>query len=133
MFPSPHQMSFFKAFSSYVTIKQLHPEKHEPLHIEEEEEEMPYMKQEAEPETPYIKEEEEEDEISKSPMTVRVKSEEDKGPSEESGAAKLSRVSPFQHPTTKGERRSTPISLLAPPSDSDNKRAFVPIRANYPC
>ncbi|XP_057690795.1 uncharacterized protein LOC130915065 isoform X4 [Corythoichthys intestinalis] len=90
-----------------VTMKELHPQKPDPLHVKQEESEMPYIKQEAEPETPRIKEEQEE-EISKFPMTVIVKNEEDEGPSEESGVAKPSGDCAFQHPTTKGEGRSQP-------------------------
>ncbi|XP_057685887.1 zinc finger protein 771-like [Corythoichthys intestinalis] len=44
---------------------------------------MAYIKEEAQPETPYMKEEEQEYEIITFPLTVSVKSEEDKGPSQE--------------------------------------------------
>ncbi|XP_057714209.1 zinc finger and SCAN domain-containing protein 10-like isoform X2 [Corythoichthys intestinalis] len=93
-----------------VTIKELHPQKHDPLHVKQEESEMPNIKQEEEPETHSIKEEVE-DEIPKFPMTVGVKSEDDEGPSKESGAAKPSSDSSFQHLTTKGEGRSQPDDI----------------------
>ncbi|XP_057699579.1 uncharacterized protein LOC130920385 isoform X4 [Corythoichthys intestinalis] len=67
---------------------------------------MPYIKLEEEPETPSIKEEEEEDEITKYPITVCVKSEDDEGSSEESGAEEPSCDGSFQHLTTKGEGQS---------------------------
>ncbi|XP_057706676.1 zinc finger protein 391-like isoform X1 [Corythoichthys intestinalis] len=104
-----------------VTVEDLHPEKHDPLHVKQEEEsEMPCIKQEAAPETPDIKEEEQEDKIPKFPMCVSVKIEEDEGPSEESGAAKPSSDSSFQHLTTKGGGQSQTDGLLAPLSDSDD-------------
>ncbi|XP_057695998.1 uncharacterized protein LOC130918120 isoform X2 [Corythoichthys intestinalis] len=90
------------------TIKELHPQTHNPLHVKQEESEMPYIKKEEEPETPSIKEEQHEDEITKCPMTVSVKSEEDEGPSKQSGAAKPLSDSSFQHPTTKGEGQLQP-------------------------
>ncbi|XP_057684730.1 uncharacterized protein LOC130910793 [Corythoichthys intestinalis] len=89
-------------FKEDVTEEDLHPVKHDPPYvIHEEEVEMPYIKQEVEPGTPYIKEEKQEDEITNFPMIVSVKSEEDEGLSEESGAAKPSSHSSFQHVTTK--------------------------------
>ncbi|XP_057687684.1 zinc finger protein 260-like [Corythoichthys intestinalis] len=104
-----------------ITVEDFHPEKHDPLHIKQEEEsEMPYIKQEAELETASIKAEEQEDEITKFPMSVRVKSEENEGPSEESGAAKPLCDSSFQHLSTKEERLSQPDGLLGPLSDSDD-------------
>ncbi|XP_057690880.1 zinc finger protein OZF-like isoform X2 [Corythoichthys intestinalis] len=90
------------------TIKELHPQKHDPLHVKQEESEMPYIKQETEPETLGIKEEKQEDQIPNCPMTVSVKSEEDEGLSEESGAEEPWSVSSLQHPTTKREGRSQP-------------------------
>ncbi|XP_057689400.1 zinc finger protein 39-like [Corythoichthys intestinalis] len=81
---------------------------------------MTYIKQETEPGTPYIKEEEQEEKITKCTGTINVKSEEDEGPSEASGAAKQSCDGSFQHLTTKGEGHSQPDDLLAPLSDSDN-------------
>nr|XP_061796561.1 zinc finger and SCAN domain-containing protein 2-like [Nerophis lumbriciformis] len=85
-----------------VTVEDLHPEKHDPLHVKQEDEsEMPYIKKEAEQETPDIKEKEHQVEIPKFPMLVTMKSEEDEGTSEESGAA-------------------NPDGLLAPLSDSDD-------------
>ncbi|XP_057696551.1 piggyBac transposable element-derived protein 4-like isoform X1 [Corythoichthys intestinalis] len=103
------------------TLEDLHPEKHGPLHVKQEEEsDMLWLKQEAEPETPDIKEEKQEAEIPKFPMGVGVKSEEDKGPSDDSGAAKPSSDSSFQRVTTKGEGRSQPDGLLALFSDSDD-------------
>ncbi|XP_057696868.1 uncharacterized protein LOC130918803 isoform X6 [Corythoichthys intestinalis] len=126
-----------------VTVEDFHLEKYDPIHVKQEaesemarikqeaesemprikqeaESEMPRIKQEAEPETPYIKEEELEDEISKFPMCVSVKIEEDEGPSEESGSAKHWGDSSFQHLTTKGEGQSQTDGLLAPLSDSDD-------------
>ncbi|XP_057695219.1 zinc finger protein 771-like isoform X2 [Corythoichthys intestinalis] len=104
-----------------VAVEDLHPEKHDPLHVKQEEEsEMPYIKQEVTPETPSIKEEEQKNEIPKFPVTVSVKSEENEGRSKESGAMKPSSDSSFQHLTTKGEDRLQPDSLLAPLSDSDD-------------
>ncbi|XP_057716985.1 oocyte zinc finger protein XlCOF6-like [Corythoichthys intestinalis] len=91
-----------------VTIEELHPQKHDLLHVKQEVSEMPYIKQEAEPQTPSIKEEQEE-EIPKFPMTVRVKIEEE-----------CQSDSSFQHLTTKGEGQSQPDGLLAPLSDSDD-------------
>nr|XP_061796568.1 zinc finger protein 37-like [Nerophis lumbriciformis] len=109
------------AVPTVVTVEDLHPEKHDPLHVKQEEEpDMPWIKQEVEPETPDIKEEKQEVEIIKFPMGVSVKSEEAEGPSDESGAAKPSSDSSFQHLTTKGEGRSQPDGLLAPLSDSDD-------------
>nr|XP_061796575.1 oocyte zinc finger protein XlCOF8.4-like [Nerophis lumbriciformis] len=103
-----------------VTVEDLHPENPDPIHVKQEEEsDMPWIKQEVEPETPDIKEEKQEVEILKFPMGVGVKSEEDKGPSEESGAANPLRDGSFQHVTTKGEGRSQPDGLSAPLSDSD--------------
>ncbi|XP_057690918.1 oocyte zinc finger protein XlCOF7.1-like isoform X2 [Corythoichthys intestinalis] len=101
-------------------MKKLHPQKHDPLPVEQEESEMPYIKQEEEPEPSNIKEENQEHEIPKFPMTVSVKSEEDEVPSKESGVAKPSSDSSFQHLTTKGEARSQPDGLLAPLSDSED-------------
>ncbi|XP_057702842.1 oocyte zinc finger protein XlCOF6-like [Corythoichthys intestinalis] len=104
-----------------VTEEELHPEKHNPLHIKQEEEsEMPYIKQEAEPDTPYIKEEEQEDEIPKFPVTISVKSEVDEGPSENSGAAKPLSDCSFQQLTTKEEGRTQLDGLFAPLSDTDD-------------
>ncbi|XP_057696714.1 uncharacterized protein LOC130918721 isoform X4 [Corythoichthys intestinalis] len=101
-----------------VTVEDLHQEKHDPLHVEQEEDsEMPYIKQEAEPETPDMKEEDQEVGIPKFSMVVGVKSEEDEGPSKESGAANRLSDSSFQHVTTKGDQ---PDSLSAPLSDSDD-------------
>ncbi|XP_057696791.1 uncharacterized protein LOC130918769 isoform X3 [Corythoichthys intestinalis] len=101
-----------------VTVEDLHHEKHDPLHVKQEEDsEIPYIKQEAVPETPDMKEEDQEVEIPKFPMGVVVKSEEDEGPSEESGAADPLSDSSFQHVTTKGEQ---PDILIAPLSDSDD-------------
>ncbi|XP_057707341.1 uncharacterized protein LOC130925823 isoform X3 [Corythoichthys intestinalis] len=104
-----------------VTVEDLHPEKHDPLHVKQEEEyDIPWIKQEAEPETPDIKEEKQEVEILKFPMGVNVKSEENEGPSEESGGANPLSDSSLQHVTTKGEGRSQPDGLFAPLSDSDD-------------
>ncbi|XP_057692022.1 zinc finger protein 771-like isoform X2 [Corythoichthys intestinalis] len=104
-----------------VTVEDLQHEKHDPLHVKQEEEsEMPFIKQEAEPETPDMKEEDQEVEINMFPMCVSVKSEEDKRPRQESGAANLLTDSPFQHVTAKVEGRSQPDSLSAPLSDSDD-------------
>nr|XP_061796571.1 zinc finger protein 25-like [Nerophis lumbriciformis] len=100
-----------------VTVEELHPEKHNPVHVKQEEPDMPLIKQEAESETSDIKEEKQEIEILKFPMGVGVKSEEDEGPSEESGAANPLSNSSFQHQTTKGEQ---PDGLLALLSDSDD-------------
>ncbi|XP_057703076.1 zinc finger protein 614-like isoform X2 [Corythoichthys intestinalis] len=71
-----------------------------PPHVKKEELEMSYIKQETEPELPYIKEEPE-NEITTFPMIVSVKTEEEEGASEESGAAKSSSDSSFPHLTTK--------------------------------
>ncbi|XP_057705228.1 gastrula zinc finger protein 5-1-like isoform X3 [Corythoichthys intestinalis] len=91
-----------------LTIKELRPQKHNPLHVKQEESEMPSIKQEEEPDTPSINEE---DEIPKFTMTVSVKSEEDKGLSNESGAAKSSGDSSFQLLTTKEEGRLQPADV----------------------
>ncbi|XP_057707373.1 uncharacterized protein LOC130926237 isoform X3 [Corythoichthys intestinalis] len=107
-----------------VTMTELHPQRHDPIRIKQEESEMPYIKQEAEPETPSIKEEKQENEIANIPITVRVKSEEDEGPSENSGAAKPSSDGSFQHPTTKREGRSQP---------DDKKTACVSKQASQEC
>ncbi|XP_057690845.1 oocyte zinc finger protein XlCOF7.1-like isoform X2 [Corythoichthys intestinalis] len=94
-----------------ITVENLHPKKHDPPHVKQEESDMAYIKQEAEPETSSIKEEPQEEEI-QFPMNVSVKSEEDEGPSKESSNL-------FQHLTTKGEGRSPPDDLLRPLSESD--------------
>ncbi|XP_057695547.1 uncharacterized protein LOC130917830 [Corythoichthys intestinalis] len=80
------------------------------------------IKRETEPEilSFQIKEEEREDEITKCPMTVSVKSEEYEGPSEKSGVAKSSGDSSFQHLTTKGEGRLQSDGIFAALSDSDD-------------
>ncbi|XP_057707342.1 uncharacterized protein LOC130925823 isoform X4 [Corythoichthys intestinalis] len=102
------------------TVDLLQPEKPNPLHVKQESE-MQYVKQEAEPETTIIKEEEQEHEIAQFPITASVKSDENEGPNEESGAAKPSSDSSFQHVTTKGGGQSQPDGLLlAPLSDSDD-------------
>ncbi|XP_057695201.1 gastrula zinc finger protein XlCGF26.1-like isoform X2 [Corythoichthys intestinalis] len=104
-----------------ITVEDLHPEKHDPLHFKQEEDsEMLYIKQEAKPETPNIKEEEQKNEIPKFPVTVSVKSEENEGRGKESGARKPSTDSSFQHRTTKDEGRSQPDGFLAPLSESDD-------------
>ncbi|XP_057708264.1 uncharacterized protein LOC130926917 isoform X5 [Corythoichthys intestinalis] len=91
-----------------VTMKELHPQKRDPLHVKQEELEMLNIKQEGKPETPSIKEEKQENEIAKFPITVSVKSEDEESPSEESEAAKPSSNCSFQHPTTKREGGSQP-------------------------
>ncbi|XP_057685397.1 zinc finger and SCAN domain-containing protein 2-like isoform X3 [Corythoichthys intestinalis] len=84
-----------------VTVEDLHPEKHDPPHVKQEESNMAYIKQEAEPESPSIKEEKQEEEIM-FPMPVAVKSEDDdEGHSKGNGAAKPSKDSSFQHLRTK--------------------------------
>ncbi|XP_057690943.1 zinc metalloprotease ZmpB-like [Corythoichthys intestinalis] len=93
-----------------VTIKDLHPKKQDPLHVKQEELEMPYIKQEEEPETPSITEGQ--DEIPKFPMIVSVKSEDDEGPSKESRAAKPASDSYFQHLTAKGGGQSQPEDVM---------------------
>ncbi|XP_057685638.1 oocyte zinc finger protein XlCOF6.1-like isoform X1 [Corythoichthys intestinalis] len=103
-----------------VIVEDLHPGKHNPPHVKLEKSDMTNIKQEAEPETPSIKEEKQEEEICKFPMTVRVKIEEDEGPSEESRATKLASSSLFQHLRTEGEGRSQPDDLLPPFSDRDD-------------
>ncbi|XP_057685390.1 zinc finger and SCAN domain-containing protein 2-like isoform X2 [Corythoichthys intestinalis] len=103
-----------------VTVEDLHPEKHDPPHVKQEESNMAYIKQEAEPESPSIKEEKQEEEIM-FPMPVAVKSEDDdEGHSKGNGAAKPSKDSSFQHLRTKGEGQSQPDDLLAPLSDTDD-------------
>ncbi|XP_057705030.1 zinc finger protein 37-like isoform X4 [Corythoichthys intestinalis] len=113
--------SFQHTATKEATKKDLHPEKHDASHVKQEKEsEMPSIKKEVEPETRSIKEEEQEDEITKFPMIVTVKSEVDEGPMEVSRAAKRSRGSSFQHLTTKGEAQLQPDDLFAPLSDSDD-------------
>ncbi|XP_057685457.1 zinc finger protein ZFP2-like isoform X2 [Corythoichthys intestinalis] len=82
-------------------VEDLHSEKRDPPHVKQESE-MPSIKLEPELNTSGIKQEQE-DEILKFPVTVRVKSEEDEGSSEESRATKLASRSLFQHLTTKVE------------------------------
>ncbi|XP_057693218.1 zinc finger protein 771-like isoform X2 [Corythoichthys intestinalis] len=102
-----------------VTLEDLHPEKHDPFHIKQEQEsEMSYIKQDAEPESPYIKEEKQFHQ--QFPETVCVKNEEDDNPSEEKGATEHLSNSLFQHLTTKGEVQSLPDDPLAPYEDSDD-------------
>ncbi|XP_057699881.1 gastrula zinc finger protein XlCGF57.1-like isoform X1 [Corythoichthys intestinalis] len=102
-----------------MTEEDFHPEKHNPLHLKQESSEM-YIKQEAEPVTPHIKEEKQEEKITKFKVTVSVKSEENEGPSKESGAATPSSDSSLQHLTTIEEGRSQPDGFIAPLSDSDD-------------
>ncbi|XP_057701170.1 uncharacterized protein LOC130921365 isoform X3 [Corythoichthys intestinalis] len=80
-----------------ITVEDLLLEKHDPPDVKQDKSDMLSIKQEAEPVTPSIKEEQQEEEIPKFPMTVRVKSDEDEGPSEESRAAKLASGSLFRH------------------------------------
>ncbi|XP_057707274.1 gastrula zinc finger protein XlCGF17.1-like isoform X1 [Corythoichthys intestinalis] len=98
-----------------VTLEDLHPENQAAFHVKQESD-MPCIKYEAAPENFSVKEEHE-DKTTNFPMTISVKSEED---DIESGAAKPSSNSSFQHLTTKGEGRSQPDGLLAPLSDSDD-------------
>ncbi|XP_057685429.1 piggyBac transposable element-derived protein 3-like isoform X7 [Corythoichthys intestinalis] len=89
-----------------VTVEDLHPEKHDPPHVKQEESNMAYIKQEAEPESPSIKEEKQEEEIM-FPMPVAVKSEDDdEGHSKGNGAAKPSKDSSFQHLRTKEKQKN---------------------------
>ncbi|XP_057695242.1 zinc finger protein 184-like [Corythoichthys intestinalis] len=107
-----------------ITVEGLHPEMYDHLLVKQEEKaEIPCIKQEVEPLTSYIKEEEQKDEISTFPLTVIVKSEEDEGPSDESGAAKPLTYSTVQHLTTKGEEQSQSDVFLAPFSDSNDVTA----------
>ncbi|XP_057686745.1 RB-associated KRAB zinc finger protein-like [Corythoichthys intestinalis] len=116
----PSSDSLFQRLATKdVTIDDLHPEKHDPLHVKKgSKSEMPSIKQEAGPETPYIKEKQQEGEITTFPLTVIVKNEEDEAPSEVDGAAKSSSNKSL---TTKGEGRPQPDSLLAQHSDSDDQ------------
>ncbi|XP_057704128.1 zinc finger protein 771-like isoform X3 [Corythoichthys intestinalis] len=107
--------SFHHLTTKDVT-EDLHPEMHNATHVILEKSEILYIKQQAEPESPSITEEEQEDEMTKCPMTVVVKREEDKGTSEGSGAAKPQ----SRRLTTKGEGGSQPDGLLAPLSESDD-------------
>ncbi|XP_057692639.1 zinc finger protein 649-like [Corythoichthys intestinalis] len=117
----PSDSSFEHLTTKDVTLQDLHPEKHDPPNVKRESEsEMPYNKQEAEPEILCMIEKEQQDEVPKSPMIVRVKSEEDEDPSEDSRAAKPLSDHLFQRLTAKGEGRSQQAGLLAPLSDSDD-------------
>ncbi|XP_077482183.1 uncharacterized protein LOC144092897 [Stigmatopora argus] len=94
-----------------VSEGELDPEKRDPPHVKEK---RPYIVEEAGPERTYIKETQEE--ITKSPMSVLVKTQEGEGPSRKSRA-----LNPlFQEPTAKGEGPSLPDGLSTPFSDSDD-------------
>ncbi|XP_057700968.1 uncharacterized protein LOC130921277 isoform X3 [Corythoichthys intestinalis] len=77
---------------------ELHPEMYDPTHvIQEEKSEMLYVKQEGELDIFYVKEEEQEEKITTFPLTVIVKSDEDEGPSKETGALTLLSDGSFYH------------------------------------
>ncbi|XP_057692595.1 zinc finger protein 37-like isoform X2 [Corythoichthys intestinalis] len=104
-----------------ITVRDLHPERHDLPHVKQESEsEMLCIKQEAEPETLYVIEKEQKDESPKFPIIASVKSEEDEGPGKESRSAKTLNDHLFQHLTAKGEGRPPPSSPLALLSDSDD-------------